>query len=179
MGRVVRISLRASAAVRIPISISREKRSRQIIPLHVWTISNVRALAEHCLKGSVNGIVPEQTRRYLQAIDKSVQFAPQALLHFQKLLGQVGIATTRAVELPVDDLPFWHREPNPFANYQSTRVLPSTADIVIIGAGLTAPLQPTIYVTARKQSSLSSKATLRAKPAAATAAISNCFRKIL
>ena len=103
----------------------------------IWTTSNVHALADHCLKGAVNGIVSERTRQYLQAIDKSVQFTPEALRHFQKLLGQVGVATMRAIELPVDDLPFWHRKPNPFANYQSTRVLPSRADIVIIGAGLT------------------------------------------
>src|SRR5262249_30122426 len=33
--------------------------------------------------------------------------------------------------------PFWHRTPNPFANYQSTPELPRSADVVVIGAGLT------------------------------------------
>ena len=39
--------------------------------------------------------------------------------------------------LPVDDQPYWFRSGQPLANYQSSPRLPSAADVVIIGAGLT------------------------------------------
>lgn len=132
------IPLRANPPFDVPRSVLRAARpQKNASRSQVWAISNVRALADHCLKRAVSGIITEQTRRYLQAIDKSVQFTPEALPYFQKLLGQVGVSTTRSIELPIDDLPFWHRDPNPFANYRSTGVLPAAADIVIIGAGLT------------------------------------------
>jgi glycine/D-amino acid oxidase-like deaminating enzyme len=41
------------------------------------------------------------------------------------------------IPLPVDDQPFWFRSGNPLANYQSQPDLPSAADVVVIGAGLT------------------------------------------
>ena len=45
--------------------------------------------------------------------------------------------TARPVLLPINNQPFWHRGPHPYANYQSTPSLPEAADVVVIGAGLT------------------------------------------
>src|SRR5687768_16078760 len=47
------------------------------------------------------------------------------------------VVTTQRIPLPACDEPYWFRDGNPLANYQSSRVLPTTADVVIIGAGLT------------------------------------------
>ena len=49
----------------------------------------------------------------------------------------LGLNTAHTIELPLCDRPFWHRTPNPLANYQSDRRLPESVDVVIIGAGLT------------------------------------------
>ena len=43
----------------------------------------------------------------------------------------------RTLPLPDDDQPFWLRAGNPLAGYRSAARLPATADVVVIGAGLT------------------------------------------
>jgi hypothetical protein len=94
-------------------------------------------LVDRVLPPGKHNTADPATRRKLQAIDRSSRFSPEALLIFQDLLARLGIATARPIELPVNDVPFWHRIANPFTNYQSTADLPERADIVIIGAGLT------------------------------------------
>jgi glycine/D-amino acid oxidase-like deaminating enzyme len=76
-------------------------------------------------------------RDELVAIDHAARFTPSGLRAFHHLLARLGVATTRPIGLPVNDTPFWHRAPHPFANYQSDRKLPAHADVVVIGAGLT------------------------------------------
>ena len=101
------------------------------------TASDIRDLVDRVLPPGKHNIADPATRRKLQVIDRSYRFSPEALLIFQDLLARLGIATARPIELPVNDVPFWHRIANPFASYQSTADLPAHADIVIIGAGLT------------------------------------------
>jgi hypothetical protein len=52
-------------------------------------------------------------------------------------LAKLALKTSRPITLPLNELPFWQRAINPLANYQSSGDLPSTADVVIIGASLT------------------------------------------
>lgn len=59
------------------------------------------------------------------------------LAEFQGLLARVGVATHREIGLPPEDQPYWFRAGHPLAGYRSHAELPATADIVIIGAGLT------------------------------------------
>src|SRR6516225_3866712 len=101
------------------------------------TASDIRNLVDRVLPPGKHNTADPATRRMLQAIDRSSRFSPKALLIFQDLLARLGIATTRPIGLPLNDVPFWHRTANPFASYQSTANLPTHADIVIIGAGLT------------------------------------------
>ena len=101
------------------------------------TTSDIRDLANRILPDGKQKVADAATRRKLQAIDRSFRFSPEAVLIFQDLLARLGVATARPIKLPINDVPFWQRTPNPFANYQSTPQLPAHADIVIIGAGLT------------------------------------------
>jgi glycine/D-amino acid oxidase-like deaminating enzyme/CRP-like cAMP-binding protein len=127
-------SLAVSRAVRRGIDPHARNNVRQGRPL---TVSDVQAIADQFLPMGQGGIASEHTRRKLQAIDRSFRFSPDALQLFQDLLARLGVVTDRPIELPVNDLPFWHRTPNPYANYQSDRNLPSNADVIVIGAGLT------------------------------------------
>lgn len=97
----------------------------------------VRAIAERALAAEPNGRATRSTRRELKAIDRSCHFSLEALRLFQDLLARLGVATYRPIQLPINDQPFWHRTPHPLANYQTTISLPTVADVVVIGAGLT------------------------------------------
>src|SRR5262249_54440174 len=84
-------------------------------PSDFLTASDMREIAHRFLDEGQNGAASEYTRRKLQAIDRSCRFSPRALLLFQDLLARLGVATTRPIALPVNDVPFWHRTANPFA----------------------------------------------------------------
>ncbi len=62
---------------------------------------------------------------------------PRSRQLFEQLLGRVGGASTQGISLPISDQPFWFRAGHPLANYQSAPTLPSSVDVLIIGAGLT------------------------------------------
>ncbi|MFL5614589.1 MAG: FAD-dependent oxidoreductase [Gemmatimonadaceae bacterium] len=81
----------------------------------------------------VSGVVA----RELQRIDRESDLTPGARALFQDLLAWTGLATIRPIALPANDEPYWFRVPHPLANYQSRPQLPSSCDVVIIGAGLT------------------------------------------
>ena len=76
-------------------------------------------------------------RRELEELDRGSEFSPAALAEFQGLLARAGVATHREIVLPVDDEPYWFRAGHPLAGYRSRAELPTEADVVIIGAGLT------------------------------------------
>lgn len=73
----------------------------------------------------------------LEAMDRDADFSPAARALFQDLLGQWGLATRHPIGLPLNDEPYWLRGARPLANHQSRAEFPDTADVVVIGAGLT------------------------------------------
>jgi glycine/D-amino acid oxidase-like deaminating enzyme len=100
-------------------------------------VADVRAIAERALAQAQGGRASDVLRSELQGIDQSCRFSADALRLFQDLLGRLGVATERPLLLPLDDRPFWHRGAHPLANYQTNPDLPTAADVVVIGAGLT------------------------------------------
>src|SRR4029079_6525561 len=106
-------------------------------PSPVLKTSDVRKIAAQALAASKDGRATESWRRELEAIDRSSRFSAAALRLSQELQAQLGVRPARPVLLPINNQPFWHRGPHPFANYQSTVRLPEAADVVVIGAGLT------------------------------------------
>jgi glycine/D-amino acid oxidase-like deaminating enzyme/CRP-like cAMP-binding protein len=73
----------------------------------------------------------------LQRLDREADLSTSARALFQDLLARWGVATTRPIGMPVNDVPYWLRGTRPFATYQSSPELPRAADVVVIGAGLT------------------------------------------
>src|SRR5215207_3146899 len=99
--------------------------------------ADVRAIAARALAEAQGGRASERLRRELEAINRSSSFARNALVLFQDLLAQLGVATVRPILVPKNGQPFWQRGPHPLANYQTSEQLPAAADVVVIGAGLT------------------------------------------
>ena len=73
----------------------------------------------------------------LQTTDRNADFSPSARALFQDLLGAWGVATAHPIGIPANDTPYWLRGERLLANHQSNAALPATADVVVIGAGLT------------------------------------------
>ncbi|MBO0879998.1 MAG: FAD-dependent oxidoreductase, partial [Mycobacterium sp.] len=73
----------------------------------------------------------------LQTLEANFEFSSQSAAEFQQLLAMLGVASGREIGLPLDREPYWFRAGHPLAGYRSTPDLPPTADVVIIGAGLT------------------------------------------
>ena len=64
-------------------------------------------------------------------------FTPGARAVFQDCLAERGLTTSRDIVLPCNNQPFWFRATDRLVNYQSSPTLPASADVVVIGAGLT------------------------------------------
>lgn len=103
------------------------------------TAKQVRRLEERfrALVARDGRLAVELVRLELQAIDRDRAFSPAARVVFQDLLGRRGVSTPNPIGLPSDREPFWFRSGRPLAAYQSRPALPDSADIVVIGAGLT------------------------------------------
>jgi glycine/D-amino acid oxidase-like deaminating enzyme len=99
----------------------------------------VRALAERLrtLDRHERGNDANAARALLQTMDRDADFSPAARALFQDLLGRWGVATSRPIGVPLDDEPYWLRGARPLAQHQSRPELPDSADVVVIGAGLT------------------------------------------
>jgi glycine/D-amino acid oxidase-like deaminating enzyme len=68
------------------------------------------------------------------------QFSPDSKSEFQAILGEIGgkfKSLEFAAQMPKNNAPYWISQEDDFKYYRSTASLPSRADIVIIGAGLT------------------------------------------
>ncbi len=102
-------------------------------------LTRVRRIAEAILGRCKGGRWPatDDIRRELEAIDRVAEFSPAARAEFEQLLARVGVATHRPIGLPIDDQPYWFRHGHPLAGHRSRTELPVSADVVIIGAGLT------------------------------------------
>src|SRR5690349_14414218 len=102
------------------------------------TVDQVRALAERVSQSlDEHGHAGEAVRAELEHLDRSETFSTQARDAFQDVLARAGIATLHPIGLPPDSEPFWLRAGQPLADYRSRAELPASADVVIIGAGLT------------------------------------------
>jgi len=76
-------------------------------------------------------------RAELLQLERDREFSPAARRHFEQLLGTLGVASGLPVGVPLDDTPYWLRDPHPLGGFRSAPDLPRRADVVIIGAGLT------------------------------------------
>ena len=102
------------------------------------TVVQVRAIAERL--GALARQGPEGRTGaidLLRTIDRDNVFSPAARSMFQDLLGAWGVATIHPIGIPANDTPYWLRGERLLANHQSKATFPQTADVVIIGAGLT------------------------------------------
>jgi hypothetical protein len=109
---------------------SRQDRSK-------FGVAEVRLIRDRVCQTASDGGDLKRIRRELSKIGRSARFSKSARSLFQELLARFGVATSHPIRIPDNDLPFWHRLPNPLSNYQSTPEIPDRADVVIIGAGLT------------------------------------------
>ncbi len=134
----------------------------------------VRRLARAALERSqgMQGRADPELSAELQALEADAEFSPRSAAEFQHLLAQLGVASSLPIGLPLDREPYWFRAGHPLANYQSTPDLPATADVVIIGAGLTGAACAYHLSEAARSPACRSwcwiAGTPRAKPAAAT-----------
>ena len=101
------------------------------------SVLDVRRVADAALSRArdTHGRADAALARELRALESACEFSPLARAHLQQLLAQLGVVSALPIGLPLDSQPYWLRARHPLANYQSQPSLPSTADVVIIGAG--------------------------------------------
>lgn len=73
----------------------------------------------------------------LRAVERRFRLDGRAAAEFQGILAGLGVASSRPIALPVDDTPFWLRHETQLTGHGSAAALPATADVVVVGAGLT------------------------------------------
>src|SRR5262245_12947521 len=110
---------------------------RSVDAAPVLDVNDVRAIAARALARARNGQPTKRCRHELDAIDRAARFTRSALLLFQDLLARLGMRTVRPILLPLNNQPFWPSADQPFAKFQPPGDLPTTADVVSSGAGLT------------------------------------------
>jgi glycine/D-amino acid oxidase-like deaminating enzyme/CRP-like cAMP-binding protein len=108
-------------------------RARRLLVADVVRIAE--AAHERC--SATHGRADDDLSHQLRALEATCEFGPGAAAHFQQLLARLGVVSSMPIGMPLDREPYWLRAPHPLANYQSHALLPSSADVVIIGAGLT------------------------------------------
>jgi glycine/D-amino acid oxidase-like deaminating enzyme len=113
------------------------KNSASSRPRRVLTSDAVERLAGQLVPRYSQRPAGAAVRRKLQALERNCRFTRRSRQLFEELLGRVGVASTQGISLPISDQPFWFRAGHPLANYQSAPTLPSSVDVLIIGAGLT------------------------------------------
>jgi glycine/D-amino acid oxidase-like deaminating enzyme len=102
------------------------------------SVGDVRALVAHAAAiHNESARAAARVERALRRIDKTCRFSNGARAVFQDCLAAHGLTTTRRIDLPCSNQPFWFRVRDRLANYQSAPSLPASADVVVIGAGLT------------------------------------------
>lgn len=104
----------------------------------VMNVADVRRLALISRNMTdVNGRVSQEVAKELGRIEREYKFTRRARSLFQNTLGKLGIDSDSPIRMPVDDKPYWMRNDHPLMTYRSNTELPSAADVVIVGAGLT------------------------------------------
>jgi glycine/D-amino acid oxidase-like deaminating enzyme len=100
------------------------------------TLDRTRDLAERLAQSEENGRVSESMRAELERIDREETFSSSARDAFQDLLARAGIPTAHPIRIPLNSEPYWFRQGQPLAGFQSSAQLIESADVVVIGAGL-------------------------------------------
>ena len=94
-------------------------------------------VADAAARSSESERASARVDRMLRRIDRTCLFSRAGRAVFQDCLADRGLTTSRHIGLPRNNQPFWFRAKERLANYQSASTLPASADVVIIGAGLT------------------------------------------
>src|SRR5215467_1122662 len=102
----------------------------------MMTRDQIRDLAERLAQSEKNGRVSDAMRAELQRIDREETFSSSARDAFQDLLARAGIPTAHPIRIPLNSEPYWFRQGQPLAGFQSSAQLIESADVVVIGAGL-------------------------------------------
>ena len=97
-----------------------------------WTAAAASLTDRH---GRVTGALQKVLHYVETALGET--FTKSARAIFQDLVATVGAKLHGKIELPRRRTPYWLKGVHPLANFQSAPALPSAADVVIIGAGLT------------------------------------------
>jgi glycine/D-amino acid oxidase-like deaminating enzyme len=86
----------------------------------------------------IHGRVTPALQKRLTADEKKYadRFSGSALKRWQTLVAVTGAKTTLPIGVPEINTPYWQFIDHPLANYQSTPLLPKSAEVVVIGAGL-------------------------------------------
>jgi glycine/D-amino acid oxidase-like deaminating enzyme len=98
--------------------------------------SLVPAVRANC---DVHGRAAPGLRRSFLSLERVADkaFTEGARALFQQLVAETGAQMYGRILLPEDSTPYWQLGRHPLADYQSGPRLPATADVVVIGAGLT------------------------------------------
>jgi glycine/D-amino acid oxidase-like deaminating enzyme len=94
---------------------------------------------------------PRLTRSFL-SLERSAGrlFTAGARSLFQQLVAQTGAQMRGRILLPEDDTPYWQLGSHPLADFRSGSRLPTAADVVVIGAGLTGASAAWHFSTTRR-----------------------------
>lgn len=79
----------------------------------------------------LQALIGEVERRHAGA------FSESAASRFQDFVATAGGKLAGRIKMPSNQTPHWLKGPSPLANFQSRPTLPTEADVVIVGAGLT------------------------------------------
>lgn len=95
--------------------------------------------AEAAALADPRGRVTPALQRLITEVERTHgdRFTPGARPVFQDFVANAGAKMSGPIAMPRDRTPHWLKGPHPLGNHQSRPDLPLSADIVVIGAGLT------------------------------------------
>jgi glycine/D-amino acid oxidase-like deaminating enzyme len=114
-----------------------ERRARRGLTVHRADIESLTpAVMANC---DAHGRATPRLRRSFLSLEAVAArwLTDRARSLFQQLVAQTGAQMRGRILLPEDDTPYWQIGSHPLADFRSRPQLPSTADVVVIGAGLT------------------------------------------
>lgn len=107
-------------------------RRNPIAPRHVRELS-IGSVGYLDATGRATPLLARELRR----IERACEFTAKGREAFQGFLGKVGVSSAKPIGIPSDDQPYWFRFEHPLKESRSLGTLPTHADVVVIGAGLT------------------------------------------
>ncbi len=100
-------------------------------------ISQLAAQARELVDG--HGRVTPALQRDLTTLEREVgdAFTKGARARYQTFVAGIGAKTTLPIDVPAERVPYWLTGVHPLAGFRSTPKLPTKADVVVVGMGLT------------------------------------------